>query len=183
MEQFELVEKLKNSTGVSFEVAKAALEATNYNLLDAAVYLEKQGKVQLGSGSYSAGENQQPAGEHQPPQQDPASFSELVCRGLRFIVDGFAKLLSIGNKNSLVIHHENDKPIAIPITLFVIVLLLGFWIVLPLMLVGMFCGFHYCFSGPNFGKQQVNDVMQKMTQTAEKVKQDFQNELNKDTKE
>ena len=45
MDNLEKVEKLREKTGVSYEEAKAALEATNYDVLDAIIYLEKNGKV------------------------------------------------------------------------------------------------------------------------------------------
>ena len=40
MDNLEKVEKLREKTGVSYEEAKAALEATNYDVLDAIIYLE-----------------------------------------------------------------------------------------------------------------------------------------------
>ena len=46
MDNFEKVEKLREKAGVSYEEAKTALEQCNYDLLDAMIYLEKQGKVQ-----------------------------------------------------------------------------------------------------------------------------------------
>ena len=46
MDNFEKVEKLREKAGVSYEEAKAALEQCNYDLLDAMISLEKQGKVQ-----------------------------------------------------------------------------------------------------------------------------------------
>ena len=45
MDQLEKVEKIREKTGVSYEDAKSALEACNYDLLDAIVYLEKLGKI------------------------------------------------------------------------------------------------------------------------------------------
>ena len=39
------VEKLKEKAGVSFEEARAALEATGGNLLEAMLWLERQGKT------------------------------------------------------------------------------------------------------------------------------------------
>lgn len=45
MEQLEKVEKLRQRANVTYEEAKQALEACNWDLLDAMVYLEKQGKV------------------------------------------------------------------------------------------------------------------------------------------
>ena len=45
MEFFEKVEALREKANVSYEVAKEAMEACNYDMLDAMIYLEKQGKV------------------------------------------------------------------------------------------------------------------------------------------
>ena len=44
MDKLEKVEKLRAKTGVSYEDAKNALEACDYDLLDAIIYLEKLDK-------------------------------------------------------------------------------------------------------------------------------------------
>ena len=46
MEDYKLVEKLKNEANISYEEAKSALEKSNWDILDAFVYLEEMGKVQ-----------------------------------------------------------------------------------------------------------------------------------------
>ena len=54
MELFEKVEKIRNTANVSYEEAKEALEAANGDLLDAMIYLEKNGKVEnAGMGRHS----------------------------------------------------------------------------------------------------------------------------------
>lgn len=45
MERMDKVEKLREKTGVTYEDAKAALDACGWDMLDAVVYLEKLGKV------------------------------------------------------------------------------------------------------------------------------------------
>ena len=45
MERLEKVERLREKANVSYEEARAALEASNDDLLDAMVLLERQGKV------------------------------------------------------------------------------------------------------------------------------------------
>ena len=59
MDRFELVEKLVKSTGVSFEDAKIALESSGWDLLDAAVWLERNGKVESRSGHFTTDPEQQ----------------------------------------------------------------------------------------------------------------------------
>ena len=50
MELLEKVEKIREKTGVSYEEAKAALEACGEDVLDALVYLENQGKIKKPDG-------------------------------------------------------------------------------------------------------------------------------------
>ena len=45
MDHFEMVEKLRTKANVSYEEAKAALEKTDWDVLDALVLLESEGKV------------------------------------------------------------------------------------------------------------------------------------------
>ena len=56
---FELVEKLVNTFGVSYEKAKEALEASNWDAVDAAIYLEKD--------KNAASEELRPEGQLQYP--------------------------------------------------------------------------------------------------------------------
>ncbi|MDO4620521.1 MAG: hypothetical protein Q4B09_07875 [Lachnospiraceae bacterium] len=55
MDDFEKAEKLKEKAGVTYEEAREALKMNDGNLLDAMIYLEKQGKAQAPEqgGSYS----------------------------------------------------------------------------------------------------------------------------------
>ena len=55
MTNFEMVELLRQKANVSYEEAKAALEAANWDLLDAIVLLEKEGRVADGGAAYSTG--------------------------------------------------------------------------------------------------------------------------------
>ena len=45
MEKLKLVDKLKNKANISYEEAKDALEKSNWDMLEAMLYLEAHGKV------------------------------------------------------------------------------------------------------------------------------------------
>lgn len=53
MEKLEKVEVIREKCGVSYEDAKAALDACDDNVLDAIIWLEKQGKSTKQSASYT----------------------------------------------------------------------------------------------------------------------------------
>ena len=44
-ENIKLIEKLKDKANISYEDAKEALENSDWDILDAVIYLEKKGKV------------------------------------------------------------------------------------------------------------------------------------------
>ena len=53
MTHYEMVELLREKANVSYEEAKDALETANWDLLDAIVLLEREGKTQNRPSSYS----------------------------------------------------------------------------------------------------------------------------------
>ena len=55
MTNYEMVELLRQKANVSYEEAKAALEAANWDLLDAIVLLEREGKVPENDARFSQG--------------------------------------------------------------------------------------------------------------------------------
>ena len=93
MEHFEMVEKLRQKANVSYEEAKAALEASEWDLLDALVYLESQGKVNMEKGdSFTTRKEPQPK---KPEEADlRGAFSrffsyvaELINKANRILMD------------------------------------------------------------------------------------------------
>ena len=53
MTNFEMVETLRDKANVTYEEARDALEKSNWDLLDAMLLLEKEGRVKPGNGCYS----------------------------------------------------------------------------------------------------------------------------------
>ena len=47
----------------------------------------------------------------------------------------------------------------IPVTVLVVFLLFAFWLIIPLIIIGLFFGYRYMFSGPDLGKENVNRAM------------------------
>ena len=62
----------------------------------------------------------------------------------------------------------------LPVTVFVILLVAAFWVVVPLMVVALFFGCRFSFSGPELGREDINSAMGKATDFAEDIKKEFQ---------
>lgn len=171
MTNFEMVEMLREKANISYEEAKAALEAANWDLLDAMVILEKEGKVVENGGSYST------RPEEEEPQADKKKEKHLGDAGVRsackWIWDTFCKLVRMGNANFFVVSRKDSELFSLPVTVFVVLLILSQWVGLIALVVGLFCGVRYSFRGPNLGKQAINDAMGKAADVAENVKDEI----------
>ncbi len=174
MATLEQVEKLRQRANVSYDEAKAALDATNGDLLEAIIYLEKQGRVKSpsGSGFYSS---EQKSGESENKEKTSApkngeTFSDIMRRFGRFLLNVIRKC----NQNSFEIVRGNEVKGSIPVTVLVLLLLFAFWITLPLMIIGLFFNLHYRFVGPDLGKDAVNNAMESASKAAEDIKKSIQ---------
>ena len=180
MATLEQVEKLREKANVSFEEARAALDACNGDLLEAIIYLEKQGKVNPPAGggyynSYYTGQDGAPGQDAGGPQANGhcgTSFREGAGKFGRFL----ARMFQIGNSNALEARKNGEALFACPVTALVLLLIFFFWIVVPLFILSLFFGFRYRFIGPELGTEPVNRVMDGASDTADDIKNNFRNE-------
>ena len=137
MDQMEKIETLREKTGCTYTEAKAALEASNGDLLDALCWLEQRGKSMV-AGAYASTEQQpEPEQTQNPPPQEESAFA----KGCKIFWDGIVELIRRGNRNRLVMRDKHgQQTLSLPVTLFVVLLVAAFWVILPLMIVGLFFG-------------------------------------------
>jgi hypothetical protein len=176
MATLELVEKLREKANVTFEAAKEALDASGDDLLDALIYLERQGKTAApaGNGFYSS--DSAPAGDAgradgQPRRNGGAEF-KTTMRGLgRFMV----KLIQKGNENYLDMLKNGSVVLSCPVTALALLLVFLFWLVVPAIIVSLFLGCRYRFSGAELGREDINRVIEKAEDAVDGVKSSFEN--------
>lgn len=160
MDPFEMVEKLREKAHVSYEDAKAALEASGWDLLDAVVYLEKEGKVpRQDASSYTTREDPRP---EPAPRTDTrgviAKLFDLIVRGINWM-----------GRIQLEVRRGGKQLFALPLIALVLLLLFAFWFTIPAMVVGLFFGITYRFKGVD-GVDGVNRAMDKAAGMAEQIK-------------
>ena len=157
MDHFEMVEKLRAKANVSYEEAKAALEASDWDMLDALVLLESEGKVK------DAPENKEYTTQEKKEYSWNTGSGEVkvtFSSALSKLWDWVKKLFQKGNANQFVITRKGDELIAMPITVLAL-LLICFWpFSLVILFVGLFLGARYSFRGPDINTN-VNDFMNK----------------------
>lgn len=175
MEHLEMVEKLKEKTGVSYEDAKAALTACEWDMLDAIVYLEKLDKIKEPAATYSTKYEQTKHFEQATQAHSQKStFSDVLNRFFSWC----GAMIKKGNENFFTIEKEGRQIVTMPVTILVIIIVFAFWVVVPLLVVGLFLGFKYSFSGPVANGIDLNNVMDKASEAAENIKRDFEKKDN-----
>jgi len=183
MVTLEQVEKLRQHTGVSYEDAKKALEETNGDMLDAIIYLEKQNRIKepQAVGYYQSQSNGQQASHDSANNNNgntynsnSTSFGDTVKRFVKWC----GKIVHKGNVNNFKVTKDNEKILELPLTVMVILLLVAFWIVIPLVVIGLFFGYRYWFEGPDAGKPAVNKAMESVANAADNIKKDFAADMN-----
>ena len=135
MEDHKLIDKLKNETNISYEEAKIALEKSNWDILDAFVYLEENGKVQKPSVSifytneykenYKYSEitnNKDQENNYNNTKKDNTSEGIFVK---------VCKIIDICNNIFFEIKRENKIFLRIPVTVIIVLLIFAFGIVIP----------------------------------------------------
>ena len=173
----EQVERLREKAAVSYGQAKAALEYSGGNLLDALIYLEERGVIPRPEDAYYSTKGEAPP---PPPTQDlpqpvePAAGKKRRRSRLRRLM---RRLRSILLDNELEIWRREQPITAIPMLLLTVILIFFFWIALPLMLLGLFFGFRYQVTGPDLEDDALNGVMGSVADTAADVGRQVMDEL------
>ena len=176
MATMEHVEKLREKANVSYAEAKEALDACGDDLLEALLYLERQGKVNPPEhgGSYSSKserKEKKSATAETVRQSEPKgeSFSELMGRFFRWIRTLFVKSC----ENLFEVRRGESQIVTMPVLVLLVLLVFCFWLDSPLLIIGLFLGCRYRFQGRDVEKTAVNKVMESAEHAAEVIKSDI----------
>ena len=192
MDNYQKVEQLVNKAGCSYEEAKAALEAYEWDMIDAIISLEREGKVKKETVEMSSQKAEE--AEDVIPEVTP---EVIAASGSRSSEDSKAddqsngsskksekatkrgrnlwnRFKSVMTKNRMVVIKSNGQQLMdIPIFIPVIALIAFFWATLALAVIAMVFGCHFHFEGEDLGKTNINSTMDKATDYAEKVRNDL----------
>lgn len=182
MTTLEQVEKLCAMANITYDEAKATLDAANGDLLQAIIDLEKQGKVTAptGGGYYSSERISDPSVDASKPNgwkkqhkydKDGETFTSLLKKLGKFCLNMIHK----GNANCLEVLKGEETKASIPVTALALLLIFAFYVTIPLIIIGLFFGFRYRFVGPDFTGNTVNDAMNSAADAAVNLKKSIDN--------
>ena len=154
----EQVERLREKADVSYAQAKEALEYSGGNLLDALIYLEEKGAIPRPEGAYysTRGESTASTQESRADVLPELVREEKRARPKTGI---FRRIRYALLDNELEIWRRDQPVTALPVLILILLLVFAFWVTVPLLILGLFLGFRYRFSGPDLERDSINDVM------------------------
>ena len=210
MEHFELVEKLVNTFGVSYEKAKEALESSNWDAIDAAIYLEKEKnsepqpvKQEIPEEPKQEEPVQEEPKQEEPKQEEPKESNEpsgvntgtkgsTFNRNTKSVMDDlreeggkfFKTIWDFLSLNSFVVKKASGEVfLDIPIWLMALLLCAFFWAVILILGIVFLMGYRFSFNGPQLGKKNIKNTVNHVETVTEDFVEKVKNSVAPDTVE
>ena len=185
----EQVERLREKVSVSYKQAKQALEYSGGNLLDALIYLEETGAIPREEGAYFSTKMETPSSPppvepvpapvqareekdpkaSKPPRSKEGGIRRFFIALRRWLVD-----------NELEVWRRDQPVTALPVLILVLLLCCAPYIVIPALILLLFLGFRYRFSGPDLDRDEINSVIGSVADTASDLGHKVMEELRHD---
>lgn len=170
----KLIDKLQNETRVSYEEAKDALENSNWNILDAVLYLEEKGKIKKPSVSifYT---NEYKEEYNEITVSEGGYGNEKKDKHFGGIFEAVCKVIDICNNIFFEIKRENIEVLKVPSTVIVVLTIFAFWIVIPLFIIGLFFDLEFSLSGNMGLTNKINKIFKLISVGVKKIKERSKN--------
>lgn len=182
MEDFKLIEKLKEKANISYEDAKKALEDNDWDILDAMLYLERKEKIKKPSMStFYTNENKESYSDdysiaiydNKEEKKNSRKFN-----GFEGIFEAICRVIDTCNNIFLEISKEEKMFLKIPVTVLILLLMFTFWIVIPLFIVGLFFDIEFSISSKRVNTDKVNKIIKEISLIVKKVKEEIKKGFN-----
>lgn len=184
----EMVERLREKANVSYAQAKEALEYSGGNLLDALIYLEEKGAIPRAEGAYYSTKSETPP---PPPPAEPLPVrlpdkakKQKAPKQPRSGRGGVRRFFNTLRRwlidNELEIWRRDQPVTALPVLILVLLLCCAFWVTIPVLVLGLFLGFRYRFSGPDLERDDLNGMMGSVADTAADLGRQVMDEIKHD---
>lgn len=174
MEHMEMVEKLREKANITIEEAKAVLEKNNWDMLDAMIELERQGKIE--DGVKASTEDQRAAFyETVSPTVTGQAFEEEKTgasgekKNRKKVRRTLKKIFRMSIDNSFVVKKNEEVLVRVPVLVPILCVVASFWITAIVLFIGLIFGLKYSFEGKELGKDTINETMEKASDFAQNI--------------
>ena len=158
MEHFELVEKLVNTFGVNYEEAKNALEQSGWDPVEAAVILERAKNTVPETETSKVKNTARESFEncHNTVKEEGSKLFKTVW-----------DFLSL---NEFVVKKSSGEVFMnLPLWISILLLCAFFWPIVLILIVVFIMGYRFSFTGPQMGKKEVKNTMDRVEKAGEDI--------------
>ena len=153
MELFEKVQVLKKKADISYEEARDLLEATNGDLVEAMVQLERRGRVN----------------SHDKAEESDTREAKSFGRSLGRMISALLRFI---RRTSFNVTRREKVIFTMPSFVFALLLFFLWEPIAPIMLIALFFGVRYSFSGGE-DTEKANRVLNRAGDFADDLKSEF----------
>lgn len=174
MTRLEMVEKIREKTGITYEEAREALEKSDWDMLDAIVSVEKEKNPQGTQYAYaSAPEAEAPQCEAVSPAKKPrvvrhsntGELGDKVAAGLRWLGSWIRR----GEGVHIEVSRKNDEILSLSLVTVILMFLLSWWFPVVLVVAGLFTGYRFRFTGSSLIGKAANSAADRAGEKAEEL--------------
>lgn len=148
MEQNEMVTKLHEKAKISIAEARDALERADWDMLEALVILEKEGKIAPLTASMTTIENKS-AYEEVTATASPRGRERKFNTTASSFFDKLSELLKKSLTHSFIIEREGREILSLPVLIMLIVAASMFYFVIVSLVIGLFLDCRYSIQNKN----------------------------------
>lgn len=175
MDKNTLVDKLQHKTNISYEEAKDALENSNWDILDAMLYLEKCNIIEKPSISiFCTNEHTNNSANHGEvmniSENTQGNNKKNTHEG---IFEAVCKAIDTCNNIFIEIKKSGRILLKLPLTVIILLFLFTFWLIIPLTIVALFFDIEFLVSAKRINIDKVNKVLSDLSMKIQIIKNKF----------
>lgn len=182
MDKLEIINKLKDKANVSYEIAEKALENSNWDPLDAMVYLETTGVIP--KPSIDVFSTNEARGDYNE-RGELVNIKTIALKDRRHKGSSFHGLFeticgAIDTCNNIFIQIVTGGRIMlkIPLTVLIVLSFFAFWIIVPFIVVALFCNVEFIVVSKVVDTSKVNGAFASIYKNIKVIKEKIRNEVN-----
>lgn len=171
----EKITRLQEVAGVTEAQAREALNASDGDLLEGLLWLEKMGIISSsGVGSYSTAGNPQaePAAEPLTADATPEEKGRSIGGKIKWVWRWL-----VNNRLEAYKKYDPSRQIQCPIGALIGLVCIAWYVVVGILIVGICLGWRYRLAGPQLGKKQINSVVDWIDDLAEKARDEVRDQV------
>lgn len=173
MTRLEMVEKIREKTGVTYDEARTALEEANWDMLDAIVALEHKT-----AGAREAQSEPKPKVEA-VRDDTPAPRKRVVRRAsagevgdkVASVVRWIGAFIQRIDETCVEVSRKDETLFTVSVLFVIMLFILKWWVPVLLIVVSLFTGYRYRITGNSMIARAANAASSKASSKAEEIKE------------